>query len=538
MGKTEFRTVRTPKTDVNSRSTRADVGQVPADLATNNGHTPDSPPDAEVSSGPTASEPDPRIASLAALFQSAGEGNLLLDADGRIVYSGGVAHWFIGHKREELLQQSFLDIVPPDQRAFVSGAIERVRSGATEPLFETHWTDVSTGRLTVIALQIAALIEDGRVLGITVKGFELATRHSADASARGDLAASRQLAERSPLVIFHLDARGQCTFLNARWTLLTGQPRAQSLGTGWLNQLPESDRMGFRAMAAAAHRERRGWRHHFNVVNAVGVAQLVDGAAMPLLDAGGATIGYFGSIALVSTAIEALSPSATEATVPTSAQAEPVPVVPAPIEKHALPAIPLHSAPTLDAGFTSADLLLGPRRIEDPIPVEASVTEPGIDKLTGLANRLLFAQHVEATISRMASDALTVSLSFIDLHGLTEERQANGPRVANDYLFLLAKRLEATIRSIEIAGRISGDVLGVLSINWLFPDDLPIVAHRLLDRLGEPLATKDGSEVSVPMRLGTAVAKANEGVEDLFSRTWNAMAAAKDSPDRYEIDLG
>ena len=533
------------ETDVNSRPAHADVGQVPADLATNHGHPPDSSPDPEVSSGQTAPEPDPRIASLAALFQSAGEGNLLLDAEGRIVYSGGVAHWFIGCKREELLQQSFLDLVPPDQRAFVAGAIDRVRSGATEPLFETHWTDVSTGRLTVIALQIAALIEEGRVLGITVKGFELATRHSADAAARGDLDASRQLAERSPLVIFHLDARGQCTFLNARWTILTGQPRAQSLGTGWLNQLPESDRMGFRSMAAAAHRERRGWRHHFHVVNAVGGAQLVDGAAMPLLDAGGAPIGYFGSIALVSTAIEALSPSATEATVPTSAQkaepaqeAEPAPIVPARIEKHALPAIPLNSAPTLDAGFTSADLLLGTRRIEDPIPVEASVTEPGIDKLTGLANRLLFAQHVEATISRMGSDALTVSLSFVDLHGLTKEREANGPRVANDYLFLLAKRLEATIRSIEIAGRISGDVLGVLSINWLFPDDLPIVAHRLLDRLGEPLATKDGSEVSVAMRLGMAVAKANEGVEDLFSRTWNAMAAAKDSPDRYEINLG
>ena len=506
---------------------------------------------------------DPRVAGLTGLFQSAGEGNLLLDADGKIVYSGGVAHWFIGRKREELLQQNFVDLVPADQRAFVAGAIERVRNGAAEPLFETHWTDGSTGRLTVIALQIAALIEDGRVLGITVKGYELATRHSADAAARGDLAASRQLAERSPLVIFHLDARGQCTFLNARWTLLTGQPRAQSLGTGWLNQLPEDARVGFRSMAAAAHRERRGWRHHFRVVNASGTTQIVDGAAMPLVDAGGATIGYFGSIALVSTAIEtptaATASEATDAaplleaddpfaaeTVTVSATGavthemvpEPAPVAPVPVEKHALPTIPMNSAPTVNAGYTNPDLLLGTRRIEDPIPFDPNVTEPGIDKTTGLANRILFAQHVEATISRMASDALTVSLSFVDLHGIEEQRAANGPRVGNDYLFLLAKRLEATIRSIEIAGRIAGDVLGVLSINWLFADDLPIVAHRLLDRLGEPLAGKDGSGVVIPMSLGMAVAKTNEEVEDLFSRAWNAMELARGSDDRYEIDLG
>lgn len=504
---------------------------------------------------------DPRVAGLTGLFQSAGEGNLLLDADGKIVYSGGVAHWFMGRKREELLQQNFVDLVPADQRAFVVGAIERVRNGATEPLFETHWTDRSTGRLTVIALQIAALIEGGRVLGITVKGFELATRHSADAAARGDLAASRQLAERSPLVIFHLDARGQCTFLNARWTLLTGQPRAQSLGTGWLNQLPEEERIGFRSMAAAAHRERRGWRHQFRAVNASGTTQIVDGAAMPLVDASGATIGYFGSIALVSTAIEA--PAAAPATEATEAAhgvdadassraetvtvtatiiqevaPEPAPIKPLPVEKHALPAIPMSSAATLNAGYTSPDLLLGTRRIEDPIPFDPNVTEPGIDKTTGLANRILFAQHVEATISRMASDALTVSLSFVDLHGIGEQREVNGPRVGNDYLFLLAKRLEATIRSIEIAGRIAGDVLGVLSINWLFADDLPVVAHRLIDRLGEPLAGKDGSGVVIPMSLGMAVAKANESVEDLFARAWNAMELAKGSADGFEIDLG
>ena len=505
---------------------------------------------------------------MAGLFQAAGEGNLLLDAKGRIVFAGGVAHWFMGVAREEVVGRSFIELVPNDQQVFVAGAIERVRSGAAEPPFETHWTDSSTGRLVVIALQVAALVEEGRLLGTTVKGFELSTRQAADAAARGDVAVTRQLSERSPFMVFQLDARGQCTSVNARWSLFTGQQRGHALGTGWLNHIPEAQRAAFRAMAAAAHKERRGWRHQFPIGAANGETSVVDGAAMLLVDDQGTTVGYFGVLALVSTSIDhastapapatstsetvagetgapaggASAGSTQESTPSTSTSTPPgtrAPVGPAPVAKHALPSPNSTGpwSPKVPDGFTDPELLIADRgALRAPLP-ESPVTEPAIDKVTGLANRLLFAQHVEATVSRIQSDALTVSLSFVDMHGLDEHRLEN-PRNANDFLFLLAKRLESTIRSIEIAGRIDGDVLGVLSINWLFADDLPIVASRLLGRLGEPLAAKDGTEVNIDMRLGMAVARQDDKAEELFRRAWDAMEAAADSPDHYVIDLG
>ena len=521
---------------------------MPAPLATAAGYASEvSSPQSLEASAPEPQTPagvDPRTGGLTALFQAAGEGNLLLDADGRIVFSGGVAHAFLGRTRDNTLQQLLLDLVPGDQRLQLESAIQRVRTGQSEPMFESRWINQQTSATTLVALQFTALSEHGKLLGIAVKIYELATRQSAEAAARGDLGASRVLAEGSPLIVFQLNGRGQCTFLNGRWAEVTGQQPTDAVGTGWLQAMPEQSRNAFRTVAAAAHKEKRGWRHTFEIIAANGQPISVDGAAMPLIDASNVTIGYFGTIALVSTALEAVAPGAAATRVRTTHVAtSAAPPPPQPIERHALPKSAMiggtWTPPPLREGFTDPSLLVDRKAADnfDSVEVSTPDLEPGIDRVTGLANRSLFAQHVSATVSRMESDALTVSLSFLHLHGLADIRERIGSRPANDYLFLLAKRLESTIRSIEIAGSIEGDVLGVLSINWLFKEDLPVVCGRLLAKLGEPLAGKDGQEITVPMRLGMAVATPGEPAADLFARTWAAMESAASSADNYVIDL-
>ncbi len=192
--------------------------------------------------------------------------------------------------------------------------------------------------------------------------------------------------------------------------------------------------------------------------------------------------------------------------------------------------------PILQEGFTKAELLVTPERPE-PSADTPPVLEPGIDKVTGLSNRLLFAQNVTSTVNRMQADSLTVAVSFVELHGLTEMRREVGPRVANDYLFLLARRLEATIRSIEMAGRLEGDLFGVLSINWLFAEDLPVLANRLMSKLREPLSAKDGGELTVAMDLGMAVSRPGEHVNDIFRRAWEALQKSRQNPnENFFID--
>ena len=130
---------------------------------------------------------------------------------------------------------------------------------------------------------------------------------------------------------------------------------------------------------------------------------------------------------------------------------------------------------------------------------------------------------------------MSVAVSFVELRGVRRQRETLGRRTANDSLFLLAKRLESSIRSIEIAGVVDQDMFAVLSINWLFAEDLPIVARRLLGRLEEPLAGRDG-EFVVDMRLGMSVARPGDDVDALFARARLALRSANDLPERYYIE--
>ena len=548
---------------------------------------------------------------------------MLLNTNGEVVYFGGDAPLLLGLDPQAAVQRTIFEVTPIVAHAAIGAAFEHARSGVSDPPFLVE-TEMADGSVRSITLQLVPLIENGSVLAVTTSVMEVSSRKAANAALHGDLVSSQEMAKASSLTFFHLDGRGQCTFMAESWNGATGQPLPDALGTGWLQAIPEAGRKVFRAVAGAAHQSRQGWITDLPIFRRSGEVVETRAAASPIMDSKGATVGYVGAIHFAELPIEASKahylPPREPATPPaaeTAAYQEPTTqfaqeatdpaddflaenaspqFVPAQTVNHvasaATPTAIAHSAPAgpvehaastaplshleqtahqapaaqpepalatelsftpepvrvpiapapkfglreaatsgewtppaLQDGFTDASLLLGakPASSEDTIVND----EPGVDKTTGLANKLLFAQHVQATTARMQADALTVSVSFIDLHGLDLQKAAVGTRVANDYLFLLAKRLEATIRSIEIAGRIDGNILAVLSINWLFAEDLPVVARRLIAKLSEPLAGKENSDLIVPMNLGMAVASPNEDVNSLFRRAWEALQIAR-----------
>ena len=589
--------------------------------------------------------PDPRVAPFAGLLEAACEVQLLLDTDGRIVHVGGSPEYVMGFARATLEQQPVLAAVPAEQRQGFANAFQQVRAGVPQPMFAMNWPSPWQGRFET-GVQLSALIEEGKLLGVMFKGYELSTRYAFEAFLRNDAPSSVEQARKSPLAVFFLDSRGQCSFMNDRWAELTGQSVAEAQGYGFLSVIHPNDLERFKQVAGQGNYRKEGWRLLVDLQLPNGGVRRVDAAAAPLLAPDGSVLAYLCAFSPFSTALSAdtplaipvpgaaPSPTAQQApSAPAVQQAAPVaaapvaaapsaqtapaapasvapqmqvvespqpqtietpqPQVAAPLTAPAMTA-PAMTAPTmappttqasptvaapqmpnfgqapqasvpfevppevvtqpptplgqtqgswqppaLKEGYTDPALLLGPKKPSGEAEAEAPTLEPGLDKVTGLPNRLLFAQHVASTVSRMQSDALTVSVSFIDLHGLEDHRAIIGSRATNDYMFLLAKRLEATIRSIEIAGRIDGDIVAILSINWLFADDLPVVAQRLLNKLGEPLAGKDGEPVSIAMSLGMAVAQPGEAVNDIFGRAWAALQAAKQNNEKhFEIDFG
>ncbi len=413
------------------------------------------------------------------------------------------------------------------------------------------------------------LLENDAVLGVGITLRDSASPRVLEAASAGNLPGALEAAAQSPFAVFFLDSRGNCIGTNDIWTAVTGLSAEASTAQGWVSMVEPSALDSFRRIAVIAHRNTDGWRTQLPHASS---SFALDVAAAPVLDPNGGLVGYVGfatPVALASayssaSAEPAPAPSpfaapADEAPTAVSRMGVPLPAPNAPtslnphvlsdigngigtaapiqpVEKHRLPSAADASTwrpPTLEAGFTDPSLLVS-SRAEAP-QSSAAVAEPGTDRVTGLPNRLLFAQHVAATIERIKTDALTVAVSFVDLEGIRAQRNIAGSRVANDSLFLLAKRLESTIRSIEIAGAVSEDIFAVLSINWLFAEDLPIVARRLLGRLEEPLAGREG-EFVVKMRLGMSIARPGDSVEALFSRAAAALDEASKSTDHYFIE--
>jgi|JI10StandDraft_1071094.scaffolds.fasta_scaffold10764_3 two-component system sensor histidine kinase/response regulator len=51
----------------------------------------------------------------------------------------------------------------------------------------------------------------------------------------------RTVAEQLPTVVWETDPRGACTFINAKWTELTGQGTADAMGMGWRSRIDAHD---------------------------------------------------------------------------------------------------------------------------------------------------------------------------------------------------------------------------------------------------------------------------------------------------------
>jgi diguanylate cyclase (GGDEF)-like protein len=535
---------------------------------------------------------------LASLVEATSYATLLCDVAGRIVQISGTPELVFGFDRNALSQQSVLGAIPSDAHPAFIAAFNACLGGHT-PAALRYAKPAPWGGSLQLDLSLDPLVEAGVVVGVQLRGVEQSLINLINAVFTGDFDTAAQCASDAPVAVYFLDGNGQCTSMNERWTLLSGQSADDALGVGFLSRVPEDAQARFRSLAAAAHAQRSGWRLQFPVLTAGQTLWQVDTASASVGRPDGSILGYVGVIAPFSTALAAAlagpaaAPTTAPAAVNSSAPVVQAPVVQAPDTQQApaqaaamaqqpeagqaaysqahytntepqQPAsasdsAPQHvlvphdistlesdpsadrqwTAPAIKEGFTDASLLATPQKSETDLEAPGASATPGVDKVTGLSNRLLFAQGVSSTVGRMQADALTVSVSFIDLHGLETIRQSYGARSTNDYLFLLARRLESTIRSIESCGRIDGDVLGVLSVNWLFAEDLPIVAQRLLTRLQEPLAGKDGGELVVSMDLGMAVARPGEHVNDVFARAWESLQRAKADPDnKWQIDYG
>ncbi|PPB48729.1 GGDEF domain-containing protein [Arthrobacter pityocampae] len=147
------------------------------------------------------------------------------------------------------------------------------------------------------------------------------------------------------------------------------------------------------------------------------------------------------------------------------------------------------------------------------------------DPLTGLGNRALFNDALEAAHSTADRKDLTVLL--LDLDDFKEVNDIYGHQAGDTMLVEVARRLGTCVRKSDIIARIGGDEFVVILRS---NEDADEVAQRVVDALKVPVEI-DGVALRPSISLGIASRYADccpdSGASDLFRRADIAMYEAK-----------
>lgn len=170
------------------------------------------------------------------------------------------------------------------------------------------------------------------------------------------------------------------------------------------------------------------------------------------------------------------------------------------------------------------------RDIDDRKRLEQKLAhEAHHDPLTGLANRRLLARAVEEALARARGASESVVLLFLDVDELKTINDSLGHDAGDRVLIEIGRRIRASTRSGDLAGRVGGDEFAVLLSSPGSEAAAASLAARILESLRVPFVL-DGTEITLGASIGVAVS--DHGAElgdELIRNADSAMYHAKSS---------
>jgi diguanylate cyclase (GGDEF)-like protein/PAS domain S-box-containing protein len=145
------------------------------------------------------------------------------------------------------------------------------------------------------------------------------------------------------------------------------------------------------------------------------------------------------------------------------------------------------------------------------------------DVLTGLANRTLFTERVEAGL---AGAERRFSIVLIDLDDFKTVNDTLGHTVGDALLVAVARRLCGSVRPTDIVARLGGDEFAIL-FDGLGGDGVIRVLERVGNALTQPVEI-DGHKLAVRASFGVVDGNGGDDAGDLLRQADIAMYEAKE----------
>ncbi|TMD58597.1 MAG: GAF domain-containing protein [Chloroflexi bacterium] len=115
------------------------------------------------------------------------------------------------------------------------------------------------------------------------------------------------------------------------------------------------------------------------------------------------------------------------------------------------------------------------------------------DALTGLANRRIFFERLEAEIVRARQTGATLAVAMVDVDELKSTNDTFGHRAGDAALQRIASVLVSEVRSQDLVARLGGDEFAVL-----FPGAAHLSAERVMRRLADHITAERAADPSLP----------------------------------------
>ena len=139
------------------------------------------------------------------------------------------------------------------------------------------------------------------------------------------------------------------------------------------------------------------------------------------------------------------------------------------------------------------------------------------DALTDLPNRVLFRQRMADALAQRSRTGSLIGALCIDLDNFKLVNDTLGHPIGDRLLQDVAERIERVIRQRDTAARLGGDEFAVLVPELKSPQELAVLAQRVIDVVSEPYLV-EGHLVTVGTTIGIAVAPTDGGDADRLLR--------------------
>ena len=126
------------------------------------------------------------------------------------------------------------------------------------------------------------------------------------------------------------------------------------------------------------------------------------------------------------------------------------------------------------------------------------------DALTGLPNRVLFAERVEIALAASGCGE-SFALLCLDLDHFKQVNDTLGHPFGDELLRAVGDRLASCIRETDMVARLSGDEFAIVQTNVAGPDDATLLAGRITEMLKVPFDI-DGNRITVGVSIGISLA--------------------------------